>query len=173
MTRIICSATTGSDDGHIGTDTSTTINLLWINHDATADMINYGWSNIETSAITTSNIVTAATLYWYHTSYEKSEEVEFNRDIYIDPGPMILNSDAQPGAAGWKNHVLESSELSYINKSGKTKLLFKVEDPGPDYMRSWLIRSKNYPGGAMGPYLLIDYDPVAVGGPTIGFIIGV
>jgi hypothetical protein len=175
MANKLCYVEAGSDDGTIGTDTSTTSTTLRAIYDITQGFVDYGWAAIQTSGITTANVITAATLYWYHVSYTKSDEVDYSRIISIADGATLLDSSANPGSGGWKNYIFNSTaSLENISLTGKTTFYFEVADTADEYNRYWSLRSKNNttnPTGTWAPYLSIDYDPVATGGPTIGYII--
>lgn len=136
------------------------------------DLVRYGWAKIDTSPIGTDEI-SAATLWWYTESCIKSPKSEtFDHYIQIVGGGAIYASTVQE-AAGWKSHALGAGELSLINKTGETEIMFAQNLPTlPDGGRTWLIRSWDYtPNGTYSVYLVVTH--AAAGGPTKMTILGV
>ena len=128
---------------------------------------SYGKALIDTSAIGT-DVISAATLYWYHVSYTKTKAATFHRRIKIGglSGLSLLDSTATPPAAGWHSEVLTPSEIALINQTGETEIRFIVDDPGSTYDRLWTLQSWDYvPTGTRACYLAVTHAP-ASGGPT-------
>jgi len=151
-------------DGYTGTDGSsdsaTTMLAKFVN--SIGPNNSYAWANIDTSAIGTDTI-SAATFYWYHVGYSKTKAASYHRRIRVG-GTAILDSSATPAAAGWHNQALTSGQLSLINKTGETAILFEVNDPGDPYDRVWTIQTWDYTGHGRACYLAVTH--AAAGGPT-------
>jgi hypothetical protein len=124
---------------------------------------SYGEATIDTSAIGT-DVISAATFYWYHDGYTKTKAASYQRLIYLG-GTLIFNDTGTPAAAGWHSHELTSGELALINKTGDTGVLFDVGNPGGTYFRNWQVAAWDYGGaGARACYLAVTHAPA--GGPT-------
>lgn len=127
-----------------------------------------GYAYIDTSAIG-SDVISAATLYWYHQSYTKTKSLAYSRTIYVGAS-LVLNSSATP-SAGWNSEALSGAELAEINTSGETLVQFGVADPGTGD-RVWTVRAWDYDGsGTYACYLEVTHAP-ATGGPTRFSILG-
>jgi hypothetical protein len=157
-----------ADDETVGdgaTTTGTAMVAKFLN--SLGGVYAYGRALIDTSAIGTDTI-SAATFYWYHNSYTKTKAASFHRRIKLGTylgGTSILDSTATPPAAGWHSEALTSGELSLINKTGDTEVIFDVDDPGGTYDRLWQIAAWDYvPTGTRACYLAVTH--AAAGGPT-------
>ena len=129
---------------------------------ALGDVSSLGRAYIDTSPIGTDTI-TAADLFWYHTSYTKSKLTTYSRLISIN-GVGILNSSATPAAAGWHSQALDATAIAAINKTGESIIIFDVDNANP-YDRAWSIRAWNHvPTGVSACYLRVTHAPA--GGPT-------
>lgn len=125
---------------------------------------SYGYARLDTAAIGT-DVISAATLFWYHDGYTKTKTVAFSRKITIGTA-TILDSTATPAAVGWHSEVLTAGEFAEINKTGETIVQFLVNDPGGSDFRSWLVRAWDFvPTGTYACYLDVTHAP-ASGGPT-------
>jgi hypothetical protein len=128
------------------------------------------YAYIDTSPIGT-DVISAATLYWYHVSYTKTPKAETYQRFIGVGASVILDSAATPPAAGWHSHALEAGELASINKTGNTGVWFQVGDPTTQ-QRYWQIRAWDYsPTGTYSCYLAVTHAPA--GGPTKVSILGV
>jgi hypothetical protein len=157
--------TASNKDGTAGDSHDDTSALLSAtqNNDPISPAYNYAWAELDTSAIGT-DVISAATLYWYHSSYTKTKAATYGRVITVGAS-TILNTAATPAAAGWHSEVLTSGELASINKTGDTTVHFQVGNPGSTYFRTWQLRAWDYDGaGGFACYLEITHAPA--GGPT-------
>ena len=156
-----------ADDETVGHGASTTgVDLIAKVLNSAGGLISNGRALIDTSAIGT-DVISAATLYWYHVVYTKTKAATFHRRINIDDilvGLSILDSAATPAAAGWHSEVLTPGEIALINKTGYTELFFLVDDPGGAYDRYWEVQSWDYGDHSRACYLAATH--AAAGGPT-------
>jgi len=150
-------------DETVGSGASTTDPSMLSTYNYTAGTYSYGRAYIDTSAIGT-DVISAATFYWYHQAYTKTKTNAFSRIIRIG-GLGFLSSSSNPGAAGWHSQALTAGQFSQINTSGETEIGFDMNDPGVGF-NAWTIRAWDYDGaGTYACYFDVTHAP-ASGGPT-------
>lgn len=155
--------TASAKDETVGSGANTNGAALVVSFLNSAGGLNsYGRALIDTSAIGT-DVISAATVYWYHDSYSKTKAAAFHRRVQVN-GTAVLESSATPAAAGWHNEVLTSGELALINKTGETEIHFEVDDPGSTYDRTWSVAAWDYGDHSRACYLVVTH--AAAGGPT-------
>lgn len=156
--------TASNKDQTVGTNASTTSTVITIayNYGTTPTTYSYGLADIDTSAIGT-DVISAATFYWYHAAYTKTKTNSFSRIITVG-SVTILDSSGTPPAAGWHSQVLDSTAIAQINKTGDTQIQFNMADPTVGF-NTWTVRSWDYDGaGGYACYLAVTHAPA--GGPT-------
>lgn len=159
-----------SDDWYI-TDgvpvNGTTTLLQTINNVISPSIIQISIGLIDTTGIPAGDVITAATIHWYHDSYSSSRGV--TKTFYIrmqkaDLSGFITIFSGTYVSSGWKSHALTAAELLEINKGGQTQLRFQVQDPGGVLLRASEIRAREYgTDGTYDMYLDITHAPA---GPT-------
>ena len=149
--------------GHAANTTGVILTAKVVN--TLGGLTSYGTALIDTSAIGT-DVISAATFYWYHVLYNKTKAAAYHRRIKIDglSGLSLLDSSATPAAAGWHSEVLTSDEIARINKTGDTRIDFIVDDPGGIYDRYWEVQAWDYGDHSRACYLAVTH--AAAGGPT-------
>ena len=151
-----------ANDGYVGTTNDTAGNELRAEYSVVSGEVTAGFADIDTSAIGTDTI-SAATLWFYHVGYTLTTPALGRRRIIRVGGTTILDTTVSAGTAGWKSEALTAGELALINKTGTTRVLFDVDDPGAGG-RLWRLQAWDYSDHSRACYLAVTHAPA--GGPT-------
>ncbi|MDD5749163.1 MAG: hypothetical protein PHO91_00045 [Patescibacteria group bacterium] len=146
----------GSDDWYVHTtqgtvDDATTL-LATYNAVFEPAVTSFSYADINTSALSDDAVILEADLYLYlhdYTTGAPPKTAQPTKTFYIQvfsgsQWHIIHNGTFL--SAGWYFYKLTSGQLAYINKTGKTRFLIGVEDPGAGYSRELSIRSYEYAG---------------------------
>lgn len=160
---------TGNDDYYYGTDgTVKTTSLLKADYSniSSPSSINEIIADITTSGIGTDTI-SAATLYWDESSYQASSRVSKTYNIYQVQGSTTVKIATYTfGTAAVRSLVLNSTQLGYINKTGKSRFQIDVDDPGTFKLR--ILNIKAYETSqANAMRLSVTHAPAATSKPQV------
>ena len=127
---------------------------------------DYWTTEIDTSALPDDCTIDSATYYYYHQTYTKTpKSLAYSRVVSIWNGSTwsLINSTSATPSVGWVSLSL-SAVLSYISKTGKTKIRGSVDAVATDEYRTWYIRAYEYDGShTYRAYMVINYTEAATG----------
>jgi len=161
--------TTRPDGGSISTDYTNTTLIFERNNIIYPSITRIAFGDINTDAIPDTDVISAATLYFYFDSYTAGRGSTKTYNVWIlkaDESSYILIHSGTFVSAGWYSVVLTASEIAEIDKVGKTMFRFTVDDPGALKARRVYIRAYEYDAGHTYPM----YLDVTHAAPSTGVI---
>ena len=141
--------------------TTTTIYAQW-NRFLSPYIRDGAYGDIDLSPIPDTDIITAATLYYYVHSYTSSRGTS---KIYTigstDYGGNIVINKAYT-STGWNSQVLTAAQYGSLTKTGLSQFYFSVPDPGTSKSRYMQLRAYEYsPTDIYDMYLDVTHGPAS------------
>lgn len=161
MAELTCRVTQGSDDWDDVNSTDTTIMTRALRDPfGTPNAIESAYADITTSGIDASWTISSTVLHFYTVSNTTTPKGEpYYSYIEMHDGSSFVTIDSLDKArnTGWDSINLTSTEIGYINRSGKTSFKFRV--PLSDTWGSAIVWSlKSYEDDPLNaPYLVVTY----------------
>lgn len=106
------------------------------------------YGTTHTNTITSTDIISSATLYYYIESYGASKGVTKIYDIWMseadETGYFQISNNVAYVSTGWKTYALSSDELEEIDRDGGTTFKFTMDDPGLGKYRFMELRAREF-----------------------------
>lgn len=157
-----------SDSG-AGAVAGTTTLLCSNNNAIVPPVTDTSVGEIDTSGIPDTDVISAATLYFYVHSYTvtgKPAPTKYYQVwmLSLDDTTNYYIGDGIVSAAGWYSIALPSARFADINKTGKTQMSLITTSPGDGKSRLMQIRAKEY-AGTYSMYLSVTHAAPSTGSP--------
>jgi len=105
------------------------------------------FGDIDTTTIPTTDVISAATLYFYIDSYTARKGTAKTFSVWMlkaDETSDLLIDSGTFTAAGWYSVVLTAAEYAEVDKGGKTRIRITVPDSGAGKSRDMYVRAREY-----------------------------
>ncbi len=144
MTVSNCYIATGNDDWFSDTNTGNQYTTLTIKaaklNDLFPNVTKEAIGEVTTSIVGTDDI-SVATVSWNENDYNAPKGVakSYNLKMFNGVGYTTIQSYTFTSAGTIKTYTLDATQRGWINKTGKTKFLINVDDPGAGSAREFQL----------------------------------